>query len=194
MRKNKTLLSRFYSKSIRHTFSEREDEQLKKLVSEYGDQDWKIIADCLGSRTPRQCRERYKNYLMPGIVNGEWTEVEDKLLQDKYNEIGPHWTMICKFFPTRSEINIKNRWASISKRGLRKKNVQSNTAISELKNEKVQDMDLNPRVVEKIKTENKEEQNELDFLNALEDDLYSFGISTNDDSMFTKNSNNIFFF
>ncbi|OHT11601.1 Myb-like DNA-binding domain containing protein [Tritrichomonas foetus] len=115
MKKNISLLSRFYSKSIRRPFTEREDEQLKKLVAEFGDDDWKLIAEQLGSRTPRQCRERYKNYLMPGIVNGPWTKEEDALLYSKYHEIGPHWSLIGKAFPTRSEVNIKNRWASISK-------------------------------------------------------------------------------
>lgn len=108
------ILSKCCSKNIRHSFTYKEDEQLKKLVLEYGEHDWKTIADNLGTRTPRQCRERYKNYLMPGIVNGPWTVDEDMLLYSKFHEIGPHWTIISQFFPSRSEINIKNRWAALS--------------------------------------------------------------------------------
>lgn len=108
------ILSKCCSKNIRHSFTDKEDEQLKKLVIEYGEHDWKTIADNLGTRTPRQCRERYRNYLMPGIVNGPWTVDDDMLLYSKFLEIGPHWTIISQFFPSRSEINIKNRWAALS--------------------------------------------------------------------------------
>lgn len=108
------ILSKCCSKNIRHSFTDKEDEQIKKLVLEYGEHDWKTISDNLGTRTPRQCRERYRNYLMPGIVNGPWTVDDDMLLYSKYLEIGPHWTIISQFFPSRSEINIKNRWAALS--------------------------------------------------------------------------------
>ncbi|OHS95662.1 hypothetical protein TRFO_38198 [Tritrichomonas foetus] len=104
-------------RSIRRSFSQHEDELLRTLVEEHGDADWKIIADNMKTRTARQCRERYRNYLMPGLVNGPWTEEEDILLKSKFIEIGAKWTVIATFFPTRSEINLKNRWAALSKRG-----------------------------------------------------------------------------
>ena len=112
-------------KSIRRSFTEYEDEQIKKLVQEFGDQNWKKIAEHLKTRSARQCRERYKNYLTPGIVNGPWTKEEDELLIQKFHEYGAKWIQIASFYPTRSEINIKNRWSSISKKML-KKNITKN--------------------------------------------------------------------
>lgn len=98
----------------RQLFSYEEDEQLKKLVEQFGDKDWKFIARRMPGRSTRQCRERYKNYLSPEIKNGPWTKEEDELLKEKYNEYGPHWSSISKFFKSRSDVNIKNRWSALS--------------------------------------------------------------------------------
>ncbi|KAK8881749.1 hypothetical protein M9Y10_044385 [Tritrichomonas musculus] len=98
----------------RQLFSYEEDEQLKKLVEQFGDKDWKFIARKMPGRSTRQCRERYKNYLSPDIKNGPWTKEEDDLLKEKYNEYGPHWSSISKFFKSRSDVNIKNRWSALS--------------------------------------------------------------------------------
>lgn len=103
-------------KTKRQMFTTEEDEKLKKLVAEFGTGNWRIISDHLPNRTPRQCRERYRNYLAPEIVNGTWTVEEDQLLRMKFQEYGPKWAIISNFFPTRSEINIKNRWAVLGKR------------------------------------------------------------------------------
>lgn len=59
---------------------------------------------------PRQCRDRYMNYLAPGFIISEWTKEEDILLAQKYIEFGPHWTIIQRFFPTRTTNAIKNRF------------------------------------------------------------------------------------
>lgn len=101
---------------VRQLFSQEEDELLKVLVRQFGDQAWKKIAQQMPNRTPRQCRERYKNYLAPTIQNGPWTEAEDQLLCQKVTELGFKWSSIAKFFTSRSEVNIKNRWTSISGR------------------------------------------------------------------------------
>ena len=49
---------------------------------------------------------------MPGVNTAPWTEYEDKLLEQKVNELGRKWSVIAKFFPGRTDINIKNRYAS----------------------------------------------------------------------------------
>ena len=99
---------------VRQMFSPQEDDLLRELVREFGDQQWKLIAQRMPNRTTRQCRERYKNYLAPEIKNGPWTADEDQLLKEKYEELGPKWSTIATFFTSRSDVNIKNRWTSIS--------------------------------------------------------------------------------
>jgi hypothetical protein len=72
---------------------------------------WREIAAGVGGRNGRQCRQRYEQYLSPGIVRGEWTEEEDARLGDSYEEYGPKWAHLSRtFFPGRSSQAVKNRW------------------------------------------------------------------------------------
>ncbi|EAX88873.1 Myb-like DNA-binding domain containing protein [Trichomonas vaginalis G3] len=101
----------------RSKFSRKEDEQLTYLVESIGDDlDWKAIASKMPDRTPRQCKERWTNYLAPNLDKSPWKEEEDQLLIKKYEELGPRWRLIAKSFPNRTEISVKNRM----KKNLRK--------------------------------------------------------------------------
>lgn len=102
----------------RMKFTPEEDSYLKSLVkSSGGDPNWKIIAEQLGNgRKARQCRERYKNYLSPKLKNGPWTPEEEKFLEEKYNQFGPKWSKIAKFFKGRSDVNLKNHYVSMLNR------------------------------------------------------------------------------
>ena len=55
-------------------WSAEEDEKLRTLTKRLGNadqtMDWCTIASVLTTRTPRQCRERYKNHAKPGIQTG----------------------------------------------------------------------------------------------------------------------------
>ena len=117
----------------RSSFTQEEDTQLKALVQQYGDNNWAIVASHMDNRTTRQCRERYRHYLSPSIINGEWTEEEDKLLIAKYSEYGPRWVSIAQFFKTRTDINIKNRWIVLMRRNATKQAALSTVPITETK-------------------------------------------------------------
>ena len=39
-------------------------------------------------RTAKQCRDRWQNYLRPGIKKGNWTESEEQQIVDLYGSIG----------------------------------------------------------------------------------------------------------
>jgi hypothetical protein len=39
----------------------------------------------------------------------EWTDSEDILLFEKFQELGPKWVQIAKYFPNRTDAMIKNR-------------------------------------------------------------------------------------
>lgn len=91
--------------------------RLKELVAQFGAKKWNTIAMFMPCRTGRQCRDRYSNYLCPGYNNGQWSEEEDMLLKEKFNQYGPLWTKISTFFEGRTANNIKNRWIyNISKK------------------------------------------------------------------------------
>jgi len=94
----------------KRAFTLQEDERLIELVSMFGSTNWRVIASHLPGRSQRQCRERYKTYLAPGICHDPWTPEEDQLLREKFDEFGPKWAIISKFFRGRSDNNIKNRY------------------------------------------------------------------------------------
>jgi hypothetical protein len=58
----------------------------------------------------RQCRDRYLKYLAPDLVLSHWTEVEDRLLDEKFAQFGPRWKYLATFFPNRTDVGLKNRW------------------------------------------------------------------------------------
>jgi len=103
----------------RKKFSKEEDDILKRAVLEHGNVDWNLIASLLPDRSPRQCRERYKNYLAPSVLNGPWTKEEEALLEQKFSEIGAKWSRLVQYFPSRTDINIKNHWAALQNRKLK---------------------------------------------------------------------------
>lgn len=113
--------------SIRHRFSQAEDMLLKNLVAEAnGVVNWKDIASKMGTRTARQCRERYKNYLKPTIVKKNWTKDEDSIILQKYQELGNKWESIARFLKGRSGSDTRNRYLSLIRVKKNKKSRNSN--------------------------------------------------------------------
>lgn len=97
------------TKNSRVMFTKDEDEKIKQLVKKFGTH-WDLIANFMERRTAKQCRDRYSNYLIPGFFQGEWSKEEDDLLTQLYNEIGPKWSVLQRYFPNRGANSIKNRW------------------------------------------------------------------------------------
>lgn len=92
-------------------FKKEDDEKIIQLVKQFGTHNWPIVASYLTEKTPKQCRDRYSNYLVPGYFNGEWSKNEDELLIKLIQKIGNKWSALHKFFPARSPVSIKNRWS-----------------------------------------------------------------------------------
>ena len=99
----------------RSLFSPQEDQLLLKLRSVYGD-NWNAISQGLPGRNPRQCKDRYTTYLDPNKKHGLWTEAEDRLIIEKFQEIGSKWVTISKFLPNRTDTAVKNRFHTLKQR------------------------------------------------------------------------------
>lgn len=93
----------------RQVFAPTEDDKLRELVSELGEKNWSAIAERMPQRNARQCKDRWRGYLRPNIIDAEWSNEEDKLLLEKYSEYGPRWSVICRYMPGRTEMTLKNR-------------------------------------------------------------------------------------
>jgi hypothetical protein len=99
----------------RCSFTPDEDDRLRELVEKYGTHDWTRVASKIRRRDPRQCRERWTNYLSPSVINGPWTVEEDELLAEKVAEFGRKWQHVAGFFQGRTDINVKNHWNHLQK-------------------------------------------------------------------------------
>ena len=97
-------------------FSKEDDEQLIQLVQKFGT-NWKVIALNMRNRNSRQCRERWMHYLDPQINNSPFSSSEDQLIISKFNEFGPKWVMITKFFHGRTDQQLKNRFQVLKRKG-----------------------------------------------------------------------------
>ena len=114
----------------RSIWTKEEDEILGNLVNENGTKAWSKIAKSinlifyqgLDIRLPRNCRERWINYIDPNLKKGNWTPEEDSILFNKYKELGKKWSQISKFLIGRNENSVKNRWKSLARRRERMKN------------------------------------------------------------------------
>jgi hypothetical protein len=98
-------------------FTPVEDQRLAHLVAQWGANSWSLIASQMPGRNPRQCRERWTNYVNPIITYEPWTPEQEALLEQKFAEYGTQWHAIAVFFPSRSKNQIKNHWVSKHKAG-----------------------------------------------------------------------------
>lgn len=94
----------------RRKFTPEEDKKIKLLVEKLGTDSWEIIAEYMPDRSARQCRDRYRNYLLDYLCQDPWTCEEDQLIMSKFSKIGAHWVQIAKVLGRRSGNDVKNRW------------------------------------------------------------------------------------
>ncbi|MDR1434865.1 MAG: hypothetical protein LBI77_00460 [Puniceicoccales bacterium] len=94
----------------KNKWCESEDQQLIDLVKKYGIKDWVSIAKHIPNRRPKQCRERWLNFINPSRKIGVWSSKEDQILLNKVRKMGKKWTKIAAFLPGRTDNDVKNRW------------------------------------------------------------------------------------
>jgi Myb-like DNA-binding domain len=89
-------------KPIKGPWTPSEDHRLLALVNELGAEKWVVIASRLGSRTGKQCRERWHNHVNPILNKSPFTLEEEEAIERLYAELGPKWAEIAKKLPGRS--------------------------------------------------------------------------------------------
>ncbi|KEQ90463.1 hypothetical protein AUEXF2481DRAFT_45022 [Aureobasidium subglaciale EXF-2481] len=94
------------------TWTEEEDSILLSIVNACGPCHWFRVSDMLGTRTAKQCAERYYQHLRPGLNHGPLTSYECFLIDKIILEKGKCWAYIAKQLVNRSENKIKNWWYS----------------------------------------------------------------------------------
>jgi hypothetical protein len=101
---------------FKRKFTPAEDIRLISAVEAYGFKNWASVSVMMHPRTPRQCRERWTNYLNPKLINDPWTSEEECLLVQKVGEFGTKWKAVGSFFANRSRNQIQNHWKIIQRR------------------------------------------------------------------------------
>ncbi|NXH17553.1 MYBA protein, partial [Bucco capensis] len=97
--------------STRLKWTHDEDEKLKKLVEEYGTDNWVFIANQLPNRTVVQCQHRWYKILNPELVKGPWTKEEDQKVIELVQQYGPkHWSLIARHLKGRVGKQCRERW------------------------------------------------------------------------------------
>lgn len=92
-------------------WTKEQDQQLTDAVKEYGEKNWKAIAERVPGRSDSQCLHRWTKVLNPKIRKGLWTAEEDQKLTRLVAESGPKgWTKIALQLPGRIGKQCRERW------------------------------------------------------------------------------------
>lgn len=117
---NSKIIQRCPKRRGRTSFQLHEDRLLRQLVETYGPKNWQQISSHFnGTRTARECRERWNLYLAPIKQNPPWTAEEETRLMNLVQEIGTRYAVLAKFFSNRSEANIKNKYSQLRRTFIR---------------------------------------------------------------------------
>ncbi|KAJ9075388.1 hypothetical protein DSO57_1036614 [Entomophthora muscae] len=122
------------SVSVKGLWTTEEDAKLTALVGELGAEKWVAIANRLGTRTGKQCRERWHNHLDPRINKAPFTPEEEQLIFQLHSQMGSKWAEMSKHLPGRSDNSIKNFYNTAMQR--KRKMLHSSPSKDDIKRHK----------------------------------------------------------
>ncbi|KAH3663934.1 hypothetical protein WICMUC_005873 [Wickerhamomyces mucosus] len=118
----------------RGPWSSEEDRKLLDSINQFGPSNWVRISQSLGTRTPKQCRERYHQNLKPSLNRNPISPEEGLLIEELVQRYGKRWAEIARHLNGRSDNAIKNWWNG----GANRRRRASSQAILETKNLDIQ--------------------------------------------------------
>ncbi|XP_034152034.1 v-myb avian myeloblastosis viral oncogene homolog-like 2a [Esox lucius] len=96
---------------VKVKWTNEEDENLKILVHNFGNTNWKTIASFLPGRTEYQCMHRYMKALDPDLIKGTWTKEEDDKVIELVGKYGTkQWAMVARHLKGRLGKQCRERW------------------------------------------------------------------------------------
>ncbi|XP_066558670.1 uncharacterized protein LOC136748648 isoform X2 [Amia ocellicauda] len=99
------------SGKVKVKWTTEEDENLRTLVQNFGQNDWKSISSFLPSRTEHQCQHRWFKVLNPDLIKGPWTKEEDEKVIELVKKYGTkQWAMVAKHLKGRLGKQCRERW------------------------------------------------------------------------------------
>lgn len=99
-----------HAKHRRGPWTTAEDQYLLELVQTQGAANWVRISGLIGTRSPKQCRERYHQNLKPSLNLDPITPEEGVLIERMVAEMGKRWAEIARRLHNRSDNAVKNWW------------------------------------------------------------------------------------
>ncbi|KAG5915357.1 hypothetical protein E4U61_004695 [Claviceps capensis] len=101
-------------------WSPREDFLLKSRVMDEGARDWVEVSNFVGSRSAKQCRERWHQVLDPQLNHDPITREEGDLILKLVAQKGQKWAEIARQLRGRSDNTVKNWHNGVQKKRKRR--------------------------------------------------------------------------
>lgn len=87
-----------------------QDLALRQAIDQFGQKNWKSIAQRVEGRNHAQCLQRWNKVLKPGLVKGHWNFDEDTILERMVLNGCHSWGEVSQAIPGRSAKQCRERW------------------------------------------------------------------------------------